>query len=128
MRTTVAVGNAVQAARFEDPDWVEEWDVVFADLYLEAHDADLAGPPRRASRPWRLAFAAPPDLPPLRHVLLGINAHVNYDLPQALLAVISDEDFEDAALMDEEEIRTREVPEDDVPLEYLDDERDNRLG
>ena len=36
--------------------------------------------------------------------------------------------IEDAALMDEEEIRTREVPEDDVPLEYLDDERDNRLG
>jgi Family of unknown function (DUF5995) len=101
LRTTVAVGNAVQAARFEDPDWVDEWDVVFADLYLEAHDADLAGPPRRASRPWRLAFAAPPDLPPLRHVLLGINAHVNYDLPQALLAVISDEDFEDPALMDQ---------------------------
>jgi hypothetical protein len=35
----------------------------------------------------------------LRHVLLGINAHVNYDLPQALLAVISDEDFADPALM-----------------------------
>ena len=101
LRTTAAVGNAVRAARFEDPDWVEEWDVVFADLYLEAHDADLAGLPRRASRPWRLAFGAPPDLPPLRHVLLGINAHVNYDLPQALLAVISDEDFEDAALMDQ---------------------------
>lgn len=100
LRTTVAVGNAVRAARFEDPDWVEAWDVVFADLYLEAHDADLAGPPRRASRPWRLAFAAPPDLPPLRQVLLGINAHVNYDLPQALLAVISDDDFEDPALMD----------------------------
>ena len=51
-------------------------------------------------RPWRLAFDAPAPLPPLRHVLLGINAHVNYDLPQALLAVISDADFDDAALMD----------------------------
>ena len=39
-------------------------------------------------RPWRLAFEAPADLPALRQVLLGINAHVNYDLPQALLAVI----------------------------------------
>jgi Family of unknown function (DUF5995) len=28
-------------------------------------------------------------------VLLGINAHVNYDLPQALLAVISDKEFAD---------------------------------
>ena len=32
-------------------------------------------------------------------MLLGINAHVNYDLPQALLAVISDDDFADASLM-----------------------------
>ena len=51
-------------------------------------------------RPWRLAFDAPADLPALRHVLLGINAHVNYDLPQALLAVISDDDFADPVLMD----------------------------
>ncbi|MFD3399588.1 DUF5995 family protein [Kribbella sp. NPDC058693] len=54
------------------------------------------GPPR----PWRLAFEASGQLPALGHVLLGINAHVNYDLPQALLAVISDEDFLDRSLMD----------------------------
>ena len=72
---------------FEDPEWVEAWDVAFADLYLAALDADLPGRP--VPRPWRLAFDAPAACPPLRHVLLGINAHVNYDLPQALLAVIS---------------------------------------
>jgi len=33
-------------------------------------------------------------------VLLGINAHINYDLPQALLSVISDDDFTDAVVMD----------------------------
>ena len=32
-------------------------------------------------------------------MLLGINAHVNYDLPQALLAVISDDDFANPSLM-----------------------------
>jgi hypothetical protein len=32
-------------------------------------------------------------------VLLGINAHINYDLPQALLQVISDGDFEDPVLV-----------------------------
>ena len=97
-RTTLAVGEAVDRARFEDPGWVERWDVAFASLYLVALDAELAG--EKASRPWRLAFAAPPDLPPLRHVLLGINAHVNYDLPQALLTVISDDDFASRLLMD----------------------------
>jgi Family of unknown function (DUF5995) len=98
-RTTVAVGKAIDGGRFEDPDWVEGWDVVFADLYLEAHDADLAGTPARVSRPWRLAFDAPTNLNPLRHVLLGVNAHINYDLPQALLAVIKDSEFADPYLL-----------------------------
>jgi hypothetical protein len=93
LRTTQAVGKAIDDASFEDPEWVELWDVKFAELYLQAHDADLA------PRPWRLAFEASPELPALGHVLLGINAHVNYDLPQALLEVISDEDFLDLALM-----------------------------
>jgi hypothetical protein len=97
LRTTLAVGKAVDAGEFEDPEWVERWDVAFAELYLVALDAHLAG--GTPSRPWRLAFEAPPDLQALRHVLLGINAHVNYDLPQALLAVISDDDFADASLM-----------------------------
>jgi hypothetical protein len=97
-RTTLAVGKAVDDGGFEDPAWVERWDVAFAELYLDALDAHLSGgtPPR----PWRLAFDAPADLPALRLVLLGINAHVNYDLPQALLAVITDEDFADPRLMD----------------------------
>ncbi|HEY9337784.1 MAG TPA: DUF5995 family protein [Kribbella sp.] len=99
LRTTQAVGQAIDQARFEDPEWVEIWDVRFAELYLQAHDADLATGAASVPRPWRLAFDAPPDLPALGHVLLGINAHVNYDLPQALLAVISDDDFLDPRLM-----------------------------
>jgi hypothetical protein len=97
LRTTLAVGRAVDEGLFEDSDWVARWDVAFAELYLDALDAHLAG--SRPSRPWRLAFGAPSTLPALRHVLLGINAHVNYDLPQALLAVISDDDFTDPTLM-----------------------------
>jgi Family of unknown function (DUF5995) len=96
-RTTLAVGKAVADAQFEDPDWVSAWDVAFAQLFLRAHDADLDG--AAVPRPWRLAFDASPALPPLRHVLLGINAHVNYDLPQALLAVIDDADFTDPVLL-----------------------------
>ena len=92
-------------------------------------------------RPWRLAFEAPADLPPLRHVLLGINAHVNFDLPQALLAVISDDDFTDPVLMarrrrDHERIdavlASRVAAEDDAlgPRSVLDRVIDplNRLG
>ena len=99
-RTTQAVGEAIDRAMFEDPAWVGRWDVVFAELYLNALDAKQASEGAVVPRPWRLAFDAPAELPPLRHVLLGINAHVNYDLPQALLAVITDADFGNPALMD----------------------------
>ncbi len=96
-RTTVAVAEEIKRGGFADPSWVEEWDVAFAGLYLDALEADLAG--RRPSRPWAIAFGAPAGLPPLRHVLLGMNAHINYDLPQAIVAVISDQQFDDPALI-----------------------------
>lgn len=99
LRTTQAVGDAVLAGRFLDPAWVEQWDVAFAELYLRAHDAFVAGEASGVPRPWRLAFTAPDDLPALRHVLLGINAHVNYDLPQAMLSVITPADFADERLV-----------------------------
>jgi hypothetical protein len=99
LRTTEAVGSAVRNGLFTDPEWVERWDVAFAELYLTAHDADLSGDQAAVARPWRLAFDAPAGLPALRHVLLGINAHVNYDLPQAMLAVISPPDFTDPDLI-----------------------------
>ncbi len=97
LRTTMAIEQAIGDGVFEDPDWVERLDVVFADLYLDAYHAHLAGAP--VPRPWRLAFEAPPDLQPLRHVLLGINAHINFDLPQALLRVIACTDFDDPELI-----------------------------
>jgi hypothetical protein len=97
-RTTQAVSDAVDAAFFEDPDWVVRWDVAFANLFLVAHDADqMDGHP---PRPWRLAFQADPALPTIVHLLLGMNAHINYDLPPATLSVITDQDFEDPVLID----------------------------
>lgn len=96
LRTTVAVGAAVSGGRFEDPGWVGRWDAVFADLYLGALDAHLADDVARpVPRPWRLAFGAPADRHPLQHVLVGVNAHVNFDLPQALLAVLPAAELDD---------------------------------
>lgn len=97
-RTTAAVGKAIGEASFEDPAWVDRWDAVFAGLYLDAVSAFDADP-ASAPRPWRTAFGAPARLHPLQHVLLGINAHVNYDLPQALIAVISADDLAQPLVM-----------------------------
>ena len=106
-RTTIAVADELRRGGFTDAGWVERWDVAFADLYLDALEADLAA--GKPSRPWAIAFEAPAGLPPLRHVLLGMNAHINYDLPQALLAVISDAEFDDAALLARREADHRAI-------------------
>jgi hypothetical protein len=99
LRTTRAVAEELELSGFRDPAWVERWDVAFADLYLDAVEDAQAG--RRPPRPWAVAFGAGErdGLPPLRHVLLGMNAHINYDLAQSLLAVIPSRDFDDPELL-----------------------------
>src|SRR5262249_54255394 len=100
LRTTEAVARALREGAFAAPEWVDRWDVAFAQLYLDALAADRRGDP--VPEPWAVAFgaaAAQPDLPAVRHILLGMNAHINYDLPQALLAVISDAEFEDPEVL-----------------------------
>jgi uncharacterized protein DUF5995 len=100
MRTTQAVGEEIERGGFRDADWLTRWDIAFAELYLDALEADRQG--ERVSGPWRVAFDAAdqrPELPPVRHVLFGLNAHINYDLPQALLAVIIPADFDDPVVL-----------------------------
>jgi hypothetical protein len=98
LRTTRAVAAAIGTGGFEDPAWVERWDLDFAGRYVDALDAHRRDP---ATVPptWRRAFGADPALPPEAHVLLGMNAHINVDLPQALLAVIPAEHFTDPELL-----------------------------
>jgi hypothetical protein len=97
LRTTRAVAAAMGAGAFQDADWVARWDVDFAGRYLDALDAHRAD--GEVPAPWRLAFGARPGLPPEAHVLLGMNAHINVDLPQSLVAMIPPEDFADPAVL-----------------------------
>jgi len=99
-RTTLTVKDLVARDEFTDSEWVERWDVAFANLYLDAVEAWESG--QQPPGPWAAAFGVTregPRLPPLRHLLLGMNAHINYDLPQSLLAVITDDEFDDDAVV-----------------------------
>jgi hypothetical protein len=108
LRTTIAVAEEInRPGGFADPGWTERWDVAFADLYLEALEQLQAG--EQPARPWAIAFGARPGLPVVNHLLLGMNAHINYDLPQAILAVITDEEFDDAELIARREADHRAI-------------------
>ena len=98
LRTTQAVGAALADGAFEDRAWVASWDVDFADLYLRAVENHRRAPDAVAE-PWRLALGADPSLPAEAHVLLGMNAHINFDLPQSLVRMIGPTAFADADLL-----------------------------
>jgi len=100
LRTTQAVAAEIASGGFEDAAWLRRWDVAFARYYLDAVTAADQGEP--IAGPWRVAFdtaAQRPGLPPIRHVLFGMNAHINFDLPQAILEVIGPDEFDDPAVL-----------------------------
>jgi hypothetical protein len=98
-RNTIAVKQALDGGAFLDPAWVDRWDVVFAELYFDALEASNRG--SEPSAPWQLAFEAAKDhaIAPLVKVLVSMNAHINYDLPQSLLALMDDEQLGDRDLV-----------------------------
>jgi hypothetical protein len=79
-RTTLRVRDAHRAGRFDDPDWVERLDVVFAVRYLEAYVAHRSGAPTTAAWSHAFARAAEPGHLVLQHLLMGMAAHILLDL------------------------------------------------
>ena len=83
---------AIAAGEFNDADWVKRLLDHFAGYYFFANDqyAEDAGkiPPA-----WRFAFDAVerPRTLTLQHLLLGVNAHINYDLIFALGDILEPE-------------------------------------
>ncbi len=85
-QVTESVGAELSAQRFADPHFLERLDVTFAGLFfsaLEAYERDPAGAPRA----WVPLFAARSrrGIAPLQFALAGMNAHINRDLPVALV-------------------------------------------
>lgn len=84
--------QAIDQHRFEDPEWVRRLLHLFADYYfvaLDAHERAGAAPPAA----WAQAFeaAAQHDHEVLQDLLLGVNAHINYDLVLVLVDMLAPE-------------------------------------
>ena len=79
----------VRRGAFEDNAWVERYTVAFANLYREALESYEAGRLDSVPKAWRLCFdaAASGTGLVLQDMLLGVNAHVNHDLPLALSSI-----------------------------------------
>lgn len=80
LRVTEGVKNQ-PAGGWQDPEWLERLDVVFADFYFEAiRDVER-------SRAWRPLFRSRfrRDVARIQFALAGMNAHINHDLALAVV-------------------------------------------
>lgn len=89
---TASMLEAIASGEFEDAAWVARLLDHFAEYYFDAADAydrDAAAAPQV----WRLAHDSclDPDAAALQRLLLGINAHINYDLALALADLLGPE-------------------------------------
>jgi hypothetical protein len=86
VRVTADVAEGILHDRFEDGERMERFVDTFAGRYIRARKAQIP-----VARCWQATWdvACDPNLLIVQHLLLGINAHVNYDLAQAVVEVAS---------------------------------------
>lgn len=84
-RVTERIAVSIDNGRFADGERMDAFATTFASYFLRAHEA-VNGRPRCWQACWDVAGDA--DLLIVQHLLLGINAHVNHDLAQAVVEVV----------------------------------------
>jgi hypothetical protein len=86
LQVTEAVEIRVASGGFANSAWLAELDVQFARLYLDAAKSILSG--GSAAGCWRILFEKRSQTPIARvqFALAGINAHINHDLPEAIVS------------------------------------------
>ena len=83
---TEGVNAKLATGDFADPQFLERLDVCFANLFFAAHDAYKRDPASTPSA-WMPLFEQQSrrGIAPLQFALAGMNAHINRDLPVALV-------------------------------------------
>ena len=86
LAVTNAVRESIGGTDFNDAPWLERLDIVFANLYFDAVGAALADV-SSAPPAWRPLLAARNEngIQRIQFALAGMNAHINRDLPAALV-------------------------------------------
>jgi hypothetical protein len=84
-KVTEEVHTAVLGRRFEADPFLERLDVVFANLYFSAVGQWVRG--EEVARAWKPLFEqrTRADRYPIQFALAGMNAHINHDLPVAVV-------------------------------------------
>lgn len=89
---TSEVNAELEHGFYADTEFMTQLDVTFANLYFAA--ADLAATPAAVPLAWRplVERRDEPGIEPIQFALAGMNAHINHDLPIAVVATCTDLD------------------------------------
>lgn len=91
-RTTAEIRQKLNEKAFHDNELMAEFDVVFANLYINAWSEHRQGNPVR--KVWQISFEyANRRLAILQHLLLGMSAHINLDLAVAASSMMKGRDI-----------------------------------
>ena len=90
LAVTEAVNADIDEGFYADPEFMTTLDVTFANLYFAA--ADAASAPGTVPQAWRplVAQRANQEIEPIQFALAGMNAHINHDLPLAVVTTCAD--------------------------------------
>ena len=86
LQVTQAVDARVASRGFTDPAWLAQLDVQFARLYFSALKSSLSGELLPACWQVLLNRRDQAAIARIQFALAGINAHINHDLPEAIVA------------------------------------------
>ncbi len=85
LQVTQAVQSRIASGGFSDPQWLAGLDVQFARLYFGALASSLSG--QTTPDCWQAVFTSRSQtlIARIQFALAGVNAHINHDLPQAIV-------------------------------------------
>jgi len=93
-RTTAAIQKAILEKQFENNERMEQFDVIFANRYIEAYEHFKLHQP--ISKSWQVAFDSKNErLTSIQHLIMGMNAHISFDLGLATEAISPKNEIED---------------------------------
>ena len=97
LAVTQTVNSELSQGFFADPGFMTTLDVVFANFYVAA--ADAASEPATVPLAWRplMEQRATAGIEPIQFALAGMNAHINHDLPVAVVTTCAELGTEPAA-------------------------------
>jgi hypothetical protein len=138
LRTTAQIKAEVEAGSFENDERLQNFDVIFANLYLQAYKNYIKN--EDVSESWKIAFDSGSErLTIIQHLLMGMNAHINLDLAVAASEIMQGKPISDlkndfnkindilAGLLNEMQVRIGKASKMMFLLDWLGGRKDEKI-